>query len=566
MLRIAPLLFALSLFPEISESQEAATPPPAAATKQEKGGIQGVVVRKGTNEPIHFARVLLLSEGEAQQTLYASTGVDGKFAIKDVPPGKYQLAVSHTGYVPESYGSRHAMEPGEALELASGKQISDLIFRLTPAGIIAGRVRDENGEPAAGTLVRAYLTRFVKDKRSLVPVGTAITNDLGEYRLFNLTPGKYVVSAGMSPMGRLLGGDAVMSVSLAGSSEPLANAVTSYYPGTTDAELATSLAVEPGSEVRSIDFSLLPAGTFHIRGHVAGLSKDSEKNGFSGMVMLRKGGAKVSALMPEDRALVNPKDGSFDVENVVPGTYVVMAIGAANDEPRFAHKSVEVAGSDVDGVDLVFEPTVSISGHLKWDDKSSGANISLQVALEQEGEIFAGRPSAQVQPDGSFELKNVAPDDYWVNVTGPAPDAYLKSAQYGATEALNTFHVSPGGGSSLELVAGARGAHIKGVAMNSDPVPVSGVWITLLPDGENRKRKRLYQSTRTGAGGKFELRGVAPGDYTLFAWDNVEEEEWSDPDFLKPFKTKGVSITVREGETKSVDVTVIQTSAGEVKK
>jgi hypothetical protein len=167
-------------------------------------------------------------------------------------------------------------------------------------------------------------------------------------------------------------------------------------------------------------------------------------------------------------------------------------------------------------------------------------------------------PTAEVQPDGSFELKNVSVDSYWVNVTGPAPDAYLKSAQYSGSDALGNFRVNASFGATLELVGSARGAHIQGVVMNSDPVPVSGVWVTLIPEDSKRDQKRLFNSARSGANGKFEFRGVAPGNYTLFSWDNIEEHEWDDPEFLKPFKSKGVSVRVAEGETKTADLTVIR--------
>src|SRR5258708_2734700 len=117
-------------------------------------------------------------------------------------------------------------------------------------------------------------------------------------------------------------------------------------------------------------------------------------------------------------------------------------------------------------------------------------------------------------------------DSYWVNVTGPAPDAYLKTARYGSSDALRNFRVNSGSDATLDLVGSTRGAHIQGVVMNADPVPISDVWVTLIP--EDSSRKRLFQSTRSRANGKFEFRGVAPGNYALFSWDNIEEHEWDD--------------------------------------
>jgi carboxypeptidase family protein len=524
--------------------------PPVPSPKTEKCSVAGMVVRKGSNEPIHFARITLTSGGDEQKSLHGVTAADGKFTFKDVPPGDYRVTVTRNGFVTESYGARHPMDPGLPLTLSSGKQADDLIFRMTPAAIIIGHVRDENGEALPWAQVTALLSYFVQGKRTLMPASSSTTNDLGEYRLFNLPPGKYLLSAGYE-MSQAMG----MSMAVAmGSREQREGLTTTYYPGTSDPLQAVTVNVEPGAEIHSMDFSLQPSGVFHIRGHLSGLGPGPA--GFGGAVMLRKGNSRLSAAMPERTAAVKSEDGTFDIDQVASGSYEIIALEFAGDSPRMIHRPVEVGGADVDGVDLAFEPGVTITGHLRWENKAAAPNVSLQVSLEQDEQTFTMHPTAEVQTDGSFELKNVSVDSYWVNVTGPAPDAYLKSARYGSNDALGIFHVNSSG-ATLELVGSTRGAHLQGVVMNSDPVPVSGVWVTLIP--EDSSQKRLFQSVRSQANGKYEFRGVAPNNYLLFSWDNVEEHEWDDPEFLKPFKSQGVSVRVAEGETKTVDLTVIRT-------
>jgi hypothetical protein len=530
-----------------------------AAPGTEKCSVAGTVVRKGTNEPIHFARVALESDVEGQKKLHAVTDADGKFSLKDIFPGEYRLSVTRNGYVRESYGSRTPMDPGLPLHLGPGKRMEDLIFRMTPAGIITGRVRDENGEPLAGALVTALLTNFSEGKRTLIPASVVEANDLGEYRLYNLIPGKYLLSAGFesnSGMNRAF-------VRFLGGHEDREALVTTYYPGTSDPSEAASVSVDPGAELRSMDFSILPSGLFHIRGRVLGVSSGS--SGFAGGVMLRKGNSRLMAMMPEKTSVVNQKDGTFDLDEVAPGSYDIIAFEMSENTPHMTHRAVEVRGADVDGVVLTFEPSVTIKGHLRWDVKPA-ADVSLTVSLVPDEEALAQRPSAEVQPDGSFELNGVTTDSYSLSVEGAAPDAYLKSAQFGSADALGMLNVSSGSAAELDLTVGAHGAHIQGVVANSDPVPVAGVWVTLIPEEKNRKQRRLYQSVRSGANGKYEFRGVAPGTYDLFSWDSAQEHEWDDPDFLKPYQNKAASITVGEGETKSQDLTTIRPkSEGETK-
>src|SRR6266478_263727 len=552
-MRRAFLIFFSSLFLSSSASGQNPSPPTAPRLRAENCTVAGTVVRKGSNEPIHFARITLTSDGDEQKSLHGTTAADGRFTFKDVPPGDYRVTVTRNGYMSESYGSRRPMDPGLPLTLSSGKHVDDLVFRMTPAAIITGHVRDENGEALPLAQVTALITFFVQGKRTLMPAGSSVTNDLGEYRLFNLPPGKYLLSAGYE-MSQSVG--MVMAAAMGGREER-EGLTTTYYPGTSDPLQAAPVNVEPGAEIRSMDFSLQPSGVFHIRGRVSGLS--SGPAGFGGAVMLRKGSTRLSTAVPERTAAVKSEDGTFDIDQVASGSYDIIALELAGDTPRMIHRPVEVGGADVDGVNLAFVPGVNITGHLRWEDKAAAPNVPLQVSLEQDEQAFSMHPTAQVQPDGSFELKNVGVDSYWVNVTGPAPDAYLKSANYGSSDALGSFRVNSSSGATLELVGSARGAHIQGVVMNSDPVPVSGVWVTLIPEDSKRDQKRLFNSARSGANGKFEFRGVAPGNYTLFSWDNIEEHEWDDPEFLKPFKSKGVSVRVAEGETKTADLTVIRT-------
>jgi hypothetical protein len=318
--------------------------------------------------------------------------------------------------------------------------------------------------------------------------------------------------------------------------------------------------VEPGSELRSVDFSMQASGKFHVRGHVSGLPVAEPKAGGVGAsVVLRRSGNRENLMSFENTAGIDLKDGSFDIRDIAPGTYNLIAMEYSDHGFRLARKLVEVGATDLDGIELAFEAPANISGHVTWDRKPPDSKKSLTVYLKGDEENYLGTQTAEIQADGSFELKGVGADAYSLNVAGDLPDAYLKSAQYGSVNALDPFRTISGAGPSLELVLSSRGAHLQGTVMNSDPVPVGNVWVALVPDDPNRKQKRLYHAVRTSADGKFDFRGIAPGDYTLFSWNNVQEGEWFDPDFLKTFQAKGVSISFGEGQSKSADLTILTT-------
>ena len=107
---------------------------------------------------------------------------------------------------------------------------------------------------------------------------------------------------------------------------------------------------------------------------------------------------------------------------------------------------------------------------------------------------------------------------------------------------------------------------MQGAVADADGLPSVCVWVALVPDAMHRNRPQLYKSTQADQHGQFFLRGIAPGDYTLLSWDEVENGAWEDPDFLKPFAEKGEKVTVAEGESKSVNLTSIKTTGTEEQK
>ena len=87
-----------------------------------------------------------------------------------------------------------------------------------------------------------------------------------------------------------------------------------------------------------------------------------------------------------------------------------------------------------------------------------------------------------------------------------------------------------------------------------------------MPGAPHRSNHRLYKSQTTDQYGHFDLHGIAPGDYALFSWNEVEEGAWEDAAFLKPFEEKAEKVTLQEGDAKSTSLTPIKTTSTEQQK
>src|SRR5262245_9105181 len=167
----------------------------APGSQQPRASLHGYVLKIGTAEPVSKA-VVTLTRTDSQRPAYtATTDVDGKFALDDVDPAQYRLDASRTGYVRSEYGARTPNRPGLPITLAAGQRMADVVVQIMPAGTIAGRVFDRDGETLANVNVEALKYSYSDGDRVLNVVQAARTNDLGEYRLFWLQPGQYFVSA-----------------------------------------------------------------------------------------------------------------------------------------------------------------------------------------------------------------------------------------------------------------------------------------------------------------------------------------------------------------------------------
>jgi hypothetical protein len=159
-------------------------------------------------------------------------------------------------------------------------------------------------------------------------------------------------------------------------------------------------------------------------------------------------------------------------------------------------------------------------------------------------------------------MPDVYDGSYRVLVSGQSKDCYLKGVRYGSVDGLEEgFSVVRGTNSSLEVTLSCRGARLQGSVIDADNLPAVGVWVALLPDQKHRSEFRLYKASTTDQYGHFELRGISPGDYKLFSWEEVESEAWEDPEFLKPFEGKGETVSFQEGQQQSINLTAIRTKA-----
>ena len=534
----------------------------AAKPKQETCTVSGMVVKLAGSAPLKSARVVLNGVEDATRAYAANTDAGGRFLLKNVQPGHYRLIVTRSGFVSQEYGQKTPNDPGSILTLAPSQQVKDLLFRLIPWGVIAGRILNEDGEPFPWIQVTALREAYTEGKRKLWPEAQETTNDLGEYRLFGLRPGRYFVSATYSTKNQ-----SVVETNEASPIEDNAaeGYVPTYYPGSPDPAKAATITVKPGDEIPSVDILLQPVSAYKIRGRI--YNTITHRPGKDVSIMMLPRNSRVAGSIFDFEPIVQDKDGSFVLNGILPGSYTLSAFWFDEGKSYVAKQNIEVGNADVEGVTLTISPGTSINGRVIWDGKPSleSDELSISPYSTEQGIDFGG--AARVAPNGAFTLKDVSEDTYHLSVNGMSKDSYIKAVRYGTADALyDGFAVQRGTDASLEVTLSSRGARVQGTVADADGLPLAGVWAVLVPEEAHRSQMQMFKVATTDQYGHFELRGVPPGDYKLFSWEEVENGAWQDPEFLKPFEAKGEEIKLQEGDQKTASLTTIKTKTPEQEK
>jgi protocatechuate 3,4-dioxygenase beta subunit len=534
-------------------------PVPQTAPKDTTCAISGRVVRLGGGEPLKKARVVLMSaeeRGRAQKRIephVAITDASGKFAIAGIETGRYRLTVLRSGYVTQEYGQKTPNRPGAVLALDPGQKLEDILFRMVSAGVITGRVLDEDGEGVPLVVIQALRSTYVEGKKQLLAEGEVTTNDLGEYRLFGLTPGRYYLSA--TNGGRLAAMD---RGSVLRNVDDIPGYVPTYYPGTNDAARAAPVEVRGGEEVPGVDFSLFPTHTYTVRGRVFNSVTGKPGQGATVFLSRQENGSAAFSFSRDGSTRVDDPQGNFVLKDVAPGTYVLSAISIDEGNRQTASQTVNVAAGDVEGVNLVIAQGVDLAGRLVIQGPMDAPLSDFRVVLQPRVQELFGVHATAVKPDGSFLLGGVGEGGYRVETYGGSPDSFLKSAKFGGDDVLDKgLDVNRGAPGTLEIIVSGAGASIDGLVLNSDSLPVAAARVVLVPDSAHRGQRRLYKDATTDEFGRYALRGIAPGSYALFAWEEVEENAWEDPDFLGAWQGQGAPVRVEEGARQMIELKLI---------
>jgi protocatechuate 3,4-dioxygenase beta subunit len=530
-------------------------------SKKDECSIAGMVVKLAGSEPLKNAKIQLRGMDDRGHNISIVTDAGGRFTLKGLPPGRYNLSASKNGFVDQPYGQRKSGDPGSVLTLHAGQDLRDLLFRLMPSAVISGRVLDDEGEPLPWAAVSAWREVYSEGRRKLSAEATFQTNDRGEFRIFGLPPGKYLIS-GSHRSGKDDG--RVKWQEPEDSGAPDLGYIRLYYPGVADPARASSIVVRAGEEIPAVEFLLRKFRVYRVRGGVHNLTAVAPRSARISITLRPKSSLELDE--SEQLVSADSKDGSFEIRDVSPGSYVLSAQLFGEGKWHTAISTVEVVNADVDGLSVNITSGVTVSGKILWDGPAPTQDGELYVSpesVDRETGYFSG--SNRVEFGNVFTWKDLGEATYRAPVWNLPKDCFLKDVRYAGESAFEDgFTVTRGAAASVEIILSSRGAHVQGVVSDADNLPAAGVWVVLVPGGR-RSRFDLYKTQITDQYGHFDFRGLPPGDYKLFSWEEIEEYAWQDPEFLKPVEDQGQEVVLKEADQKAVNLTAIRTASAQQK-
>ena len=540
MKRAAVLIAVVALAAVASRAQN-------AAESQVKCTLAGTVVDAISQQPVReavvSARGFLTSGGAASNVEPAVTDSTGRFSFDKLPPGRYFVFASHEGYQgPGTRGPRRS-----AFDLASGQHLDGVVIYLMPGGIVSGRISSADGKPVSGVTMQALKRSHRFGKPEFDEVANAQTDQSGEYRLTGLPAGDYYLRAVPPKQPRADTKSAAVYVPI-------------YYPGTADLSRSGLLTLSAGEELAGIAIALSRVPAAVVTGKVIdALTKSPISR--SELTLMEEG-----IVTPVPYSATSDAKGSFELRGVPRGSYLLVAekqIQSGSAESMWGQKSVQVGDADVRNVEVAVSRGVEVSGRILVDGK---ANVDLTLLTgvlqpEQPSPMRSFTPyveNASVKQDGSFVFQDVPEGKYRIDFFRIPAGFYLKSGRAPGVLELGVTVNRSQSVQALELALSSGVARLEGT-VTKEQQPCPGTAVVLVPNSERRSQPRYYRQTFSDRQGRFALQNIIPGDYEVFAWQDVERGRYLDPDFLGQFEDQGKAVTLKDGANLNLRLEVIPT-------
>jgi hypothetical protein len=295
------------------------------------------------------------------------TDRNGLFEIADVAAGVYQVSITKTNNA--SLNAR--MTAANALAASP-------VLRLIKHGVIAGHITSPR---RGGTVVVIEQVSQNQIPRSY----SATINAVGDFRIFGIPPGRYVLAAPFTSANTI----------------PSAARGMALYPTNVKPR---EFSIAGGEQYEVPDFVVQPAGTSTISGTISSPA-----------------GPQVYSLtmVPSDypsirvQLTLTASDGTFKLDNFHPGKYELYASGPVMPPSFFAHVHLDLHSQNIENMDIRLQPGRTVEFLLPPGNPRPDCSPDGTLTLQSLGSwplVRDQKITAQIRPQqGPTRIENVGP-------------------------------------------------------------------------------------------------------------------------------------------------------------
>ena len=525
---------------QISNANRQGNPNAGVPSGKPPGSISGKVVNSVTGQGIKRAVVNVTGNGFGYE---ATTDGSGAFRIDNVEPGDAYFAMANCQGFESTAGARGFTK---TISVQPSQEAKDVVIQLSPHATISGKITDRDGDPIENAFVTALAYNYNGGDKILRTFGNANTDDRGVYRIADLTKGTYYLAVSVNQVNIPVDGPG-QHVHLEMPREAFPE---TFYPNVADPSQATPVQIKPGDDLTGIDFRLAKVPAFSIRGSVAADATAGGRGGRGGVQVQRYfSGSKIQ--LPRFVGARIMPDGTFEVVNAVPGSYVISSGQPNNNNVPYGSITVDVRDRDIDGVVVPVAPGFDLNGSVAIDGTPPASLPRINFIIRNSEK----NASAQVvvNADMTLTVKNVHQLPYLLQMQ-PLQNLYVKSIRLGSQD-ISDGTMTPIQGAPLLITLGTDPGELD-VTVQSPNSSTAGVWVVVY-SARYPNRMDLTRYLPAQSAGAAQITGLAPGDYKALAIETTDPSDARNPDLRAALEQRAASATVAAGQHQTLQVTAV---------
>ncbi len=423
------------------------------------------------------------------------TGEDGSFRFSGVAASeKLVLEARAPGYLPSK---------SDPVSVSSGAEVTGLEIRLKAGGTVTGTVYGADGAPFSGASVK--VVPDLRDPRDRWRTASALwraeavtTDGEGAFRVDGLEPGPVLIDV------------------QAPGHQPLRHRGVSVSEGTVTG--GVTLRLEKGYVIagRVTDPGGNPLEAVRVRADVVRERRVPP--------VFPLGGAGNSA--------VTGADGAYRLDRLAPGNYRLRF-----SKGRYVPETRDAVAAGTEGLEVILEKGLAITGTVTWPDGSPAAGISVAA---RRGERSASSTSTDAK--GAFRLENLKAGAYDLTAS-PTRSPFGRVREDVPDAAPATLSGVTAGAEGVEIRL-LPAFSISGVVADEAGNPLPGVMLFATTEGGG---PRPTGFARTDDRGAFRIPNLAEGTYAIRAM----KQGYTLPDPSSPPRAQagatGLRIVLKKG-------------------